>query len=98
MHFVGLALAIILFAAASGCGIAATYQHMTMVWELNDRLPEALRLNPIGWYFGKYIRLSRLQKQFMPESPRPRVIRALAVSMFTLFALSLLTFYVSMKY
>ena len=39
-------------------------------FEVNQRLPESQKFDPLFWAVGKRMRLRRLQESVLPESPR----------------------------
>jgi hypothetical protein len=81
-------IGIAFFAAAVICAMIAGFQYMEMQHELNARLPEGQKFEPLFWHFGTHMKFKRLQKQFLPESPRPRAIRQLRFAGFACFAIA----------
>ena len=71
---------IVFFAAAVVCAMAANLQYMEMQCELNKRLPEGQKFEPLFWHIGMHMKFRKLRKEFLPESRRPRLIRRLCLA------------------
>jgi hypothetical protein len=52
---------------ASACGLITTLAHYQMMDEVNDKLPDQERFDPIGWYWLKSQRLRREYKRLCPH-------------------------------
>jgi hypothetical protein len=67
-------LAIVIGAAlmATGVGhlIASTLQLVELQSEVNERLPQSDKFEPLFWTLGRQMQLRNLQKNLLPESPR----------------------------
>jgi hypothetical protein len=57
---------------ATGVGhlIASTLQLVELQSEVNERLPQSEKFEPLFWTLGKRMQLRSLQKNSLPQSPR----------------------------
>jgi len=73
--------------AASGvvCLFLANYQYMELQFELNERLPQDQKFEPLIWTIATHQQFRQLRRKFLPESPRPKRALRFAVGGFCLF-------------
>jgi len=74
-----------LAATGSGYIIAANYQYWQLQYEMNERLPDDQKFDPLFWTPFAWERFTRLRKAVLPDSPRPIQARRYAVIGFVLF-------------
>ena len=74
-----------LMATGAGCLMASHFQLSELQFELNKRLPEGRKFEPLFWWFGTYVRLRELQRAVLPQSPRPKKALRFAYIGFALF-------------
>jgi hypothetical protein len=57
---------------ATGVGhlIASNLQLLELQSEVNERLPQPDKFEPLFWSLGKLMQLRRLQRSLLPQSPR----------------------------
>jgi len=81
------ALIIGVFLAASGivCVFLANYQYWELRFEVNERLPEGQKFDPLFWTPFTWFEFRKLYQAVLPESPRPRRALRFAVTGFVLF-------------
>lgn len=72
MYIVAIVVGAALMATGVGHGIASSLQFLELQSEVNDRLPESDKFEPLFWSFGTRMQLRRLQRSLLPDSPRPR--------------------------
>jgi hypothetical protein len=72
MAIVTIVIGVVLMGTGSGCFIASHAQISELQSEINGRLPEGQKFEPLFWWVGTYLRLLALQRQFLPQSSRPR--------------------------
>ena len=58
-------------AAGVGHFIASSLQLLELQSEVNERLPQPDKFEPLFWSLGKRLQLRRLQRSLLPQSPRP---------------------------
>ena len=92
MHQILLAVAILLFVGAQVCFISTTLQLRELQCEVNERLPENEKFEPMWWHLGTRLEFRKLYRRVLPDSPRPRLILRLTISGFGLFLSSIITF------
>ena len=95
MHPLLIAIGTILIVGALVCLILASDQYWELQFELNDHLPEGERFEPrswLSWPTGSWSRFRELQRRVLPDSPRPRRGRRLALSAIGLLLCSLVLF------
>jgi hypothetical protein len=74
---------------ATGIGhfIASSLQLLELQSEVNERLPQSDKFEPLFWSLGKRMQLRRLQRSLLPHSPRPgRAIRFGIIGAFSFFS------------
>ena len=76
-----------LFATGIGCFIAANYQYWNLQAEMNERLPDGQKLDPLFWTPFSWAKFRRLHKAVLPDSPRPRLAVHYTIAGFALFFL-----------
>jgi hypothetical protein len=70
MYTVAIVIGAALMATGVGHLIASSLQLQELQFEVNQRLPESEKFDPLFWTFGKRMQLRSLQKSVLPESPR----------------------------
>jgi hypothetical protein len=71
MYIVAVVVGAALMAAGVGHFIASSLQLLELQSEVNERLPQPDKFEPLFWSFGKRLQLRRLQRSLLPQSPRP---------------------------
>ena len=73
--------------AASGvaCLFLACYHYMELQFEVNERLPDGQKFEPLFWTLLTRQQFRQLQKRVLPESTRPKRALRLTVAGFCLF-------------
>ena len=82
-----LIIGIVLSASGMGCGFIASYEYWTLQSEVNERLPDGQKFEPLFWTLSTHIKLRRLCRVVLPESPRPRRALRFTIVGFVLFFL-----------
>ena len=95
MHRVMIGIAILSFVAAQACFVAAAIDNLELVFEVNERVPEGERFEPLGWYPQKHLNFWKVRKQVLPNSPRAARVKRLAVAGFCLFFISIALYLLS---
>ena len=95
MHPLLIATGTILLVGALVCLILASDQYWQLQFELNDHLPEGEKFEPRSWLYlttGRWSSYRELQRRVLPDSPRPRRGRQLALSGIALLLCSIVLF------
>ena len=73
--------------AASGMVFVflAHYQYSELFFEVNERLPEGKKFEPLFWSMFTRLEFRRLQRAVLPESSRPKRAFRFSVVGFVLF-------------
>ena len=71
MYIVAIVVGAALMATGIGHFIASSLQWLELQSEVNERLPQSDKFEPLFWSLGKRMQLRRLQRSFLPQSPRP---------------------------
>lgn len=71
MHIVAIVVGAALMTTGVGHFIASSLQLLELQSEVNDRLPQPDKFEPLFWSLGKRMQLRRLQRRLLPQSPRP---------------------------
>jgi hypothetical protein len=98
MHALLIEIGTILLVASLLCVVIASNQYWQLQFELNERLPEGEKFEPMSWLSlstGRWSRLRELQRRVLPDSPRPRRGRRLALSAVALLLCSIVLFLVA---
>jgi hypothetical protein len=74
-----------LVATDVGCFIAANYQYWNLQSEMNERLPEGEKLDPLFWNPFSWAKFGRLHKAVLPDSPRSGLAVRYTIAGFALF-------------
>jgi len=69
--YVAVGAGAVLMAAGVGHFIAGSLQLLELQSEVNERLPQSDKFEPLFWSLGKRMQLRRLQRRLLPRSPRP---------------------------
>jgi hypothetical protein len=95
MHALLIEIGTILLVASLVCVIIASDQYWELQFELNERLPKGEKFEPRSWLSlttSTWSRFRELQRRVLPDSPRPRRGRRLALSAIALLLCSLVLF------
>ena len=95
MHQLFIAIGTILLIGSLVCVILASNQYWQLQFELNDHLPEGEKFEPMSWLSlttGRWSSYRELQRRVLPDSPRPRRGRQLALSGIALLLCSIVLF------
>ena len=77
-----LVVALVLLLVAASCGMASTAALWRMVEEVNPKLPENDKFDPMWWAFPKYLRLFREYRRLYPSGRLVRRFWSLVTAMF----------------
>ncbi len=61
------------------------YHYMELQFEVNDRLPPGEKFEQLFWMPATRIRFRQVQKQVLPNSPRPKEVLRFSIIGFCLF-------------
>jgi len=75
MHTVAISIAIALGVAGYVYILKSIQEQLQIQHDINSKLPPDKQFEPTFWGFGARERFRRLQKELLPESPRPRRLR-----------------------
>ncbi|HEV2352531.1 MAG TPA: hypothetical protein VG028_22070 [Terriglobia bacterium] len=98
MHTALLILAGLSFVAAQACFIAASLEWKELQWEVNERLPEGQKFEPMSWHIGTYLEFKRLRESVYPQSLRYKKARRLGIVGTLLFLFSVTIAYSALNY
>jgi hypothetical protein len=70
VHTVAIVIGAALMATGVGHLIASNLQLLGLQPEVNERLPQADKIEPLFWSFPQLMQLRRLQRSLLPRSPR----------------------------
>jgi len=79
VHTVAIVFSAALMATGVGHLIASTLQLLELQSEVNDRLPQSEKFEPLFWSLPQLTQLGRLQRSLLPQSPRIRKAGRLGV-------------------
>jgi hypothetical protein len=71
VYIVAIVVGAALMATGIGHFIASSLQWLELQSEVNERLPQSDKFEPLFWSLGKRMQLRRLQRSLLPQSPRP---------------------------
>jgi hypothetical protein len=71
VYIVAVVVGAALMVAGVGHFIASSLQMLELQSEVNERLPQPDKFEPLFWSLGKRLQLRRLQRSLLPQSPRP---------------------------
>jgi hypothetical protein len=80
---VRLVVALVLLLVVVACGMASTFAAWRIVEEVNPRLPENEKFDPVGWTFPKQLRLFREYRRLYPSGRLVSRFWFLVTAMFT---------------
>ena len=80
-----LIIGIVLAASGLVCVFLANYQYWELHFEVNEKLPEGRKFEPLFWTPLSHIEFRRLQRTVLPGSRRPKRALRFAVIGFVLF-------------
>ena len=80
-----LVIGVILAAGGVVCLFLANYEYWELQFEVNERLPESKKFEPLFWTLLTRMEFRRLHRTVLPESPRPRRALLFAIVGFVLF-------------
>ena len=85
MHIVAVCVGAALMFTGIGHVIASNLQLLELQAEVNNRLPQPQKFEPVFWTFGRWTQLRHLQQKLLPQSPRPKKARRFAAIGFSVF-------------
>jgi hypothetical protein len=71
VFIVAIVVGAALMATGIGHFIASSLQWLELQSEVNERLPQSGKFEPLFWSLGKRMQRRRLQRSLLPQSPRP---------------------------
>lgn len=80
-----LIIGIILGASGIVFLFLASHQYWELQFEVNARLPEGQKFDPLFWTLPKRLEFRRLHRAVLPDSPRPKRARRFTIIGFALF-------------
>ena len=72
MYLFHIILGVCLHLGAVACWLTGIYHQIHLQHEINNKLPKDQQLDPIFWGPDERWKLKRLQRELLPNSPRPR--------------------------
>ena len=72
MHLVAIVASALLLIGGYVCFFRSLNEQFQIQHEINQKLPPEKQFEPLFWSIGTWERFSGLQKELLPESPRPR--------------------------
>ena len=97
MHQVLYAVAILLFVGAQVCFVSIIQLRLELQCEVNNKLPENEKFEPLWWHISTRREFRKLHRRVLPESPRPRLIRRLAIGGFALSLSSIVALLIAVE-
>jgi hypothetical protein len=97
MHTVAIVIGAVLFVSAQISWFLATYELMELQHEVNERLPAAEQFEPMFWSFVTRQKFRALQRNILPNSPRPRRARLFTVIGSAFFVLAIGVLYATFR-
>jgi hypothetical protein len=97
LHVAAIVVAVVMFVSGYVFLFLSINEQFQIQHEINRKLLPAEQFEPTIWWFGAWRRFSQLQKQLLPESPRPRKLRRFLRTSFVLFAAGMLLVAISLK-
>lgn len=85
MNIAALIVGAVLAAGGIVCVFVANYQYWELQSEVNARLPEGQKFEPLFWSIFTDLKFRKLRRAVLPESPRPKRALRFAVIGFVLF-------------
>jgi hypothetical protein len=87
MNASDVVVGIALVAAGVICIFLANYQWWELRFEVNERLPDNEKFEPLFWTFFTYEKFRELRNRVLPDSPRPkRALRYAAIGLCLFFS------------
>jgi len=93
----GTILGVLLMAAGVICLVLSSYQYWELQFEVNERLPQGQKFEPLFWTLGTRRKFRELRKQVLPSSPRPKRSLRFAIAGFCLLFPGVAVLLVSLK-
>lgn len=84
-----ITLVVVFFASALVCAFAGIYERFELQREINQKLPVGQSLEPLFWGPIQRQRFRELQRQVLPDSPRPKRILRLQIGFYCFAAATL---------
>ena len=84
-------MAAALWIGALICVFLANYHYLLLQYEVNERLPEGEKFEPLFWSITTHQKLKQLQRRVLPESKRPAQALRWTIAGFCLMGASLIT-------
>ena len=72
MNVAALIIGVVLTVSGTVCIFVANYQYWELQSEVNARLPEGQKFEPLFWSIFTDLKFRRLRRAVLPESPRPK--------------------------
>ena len=85
MNVAALIVGVVLTASGIVCVFVANYQYWELQSEVNARLLDGQKVEPLFWSLFTDLQFRRLRRAVLPESPRPKRALRFAVIGFVLF-------------
>lgn len=86
MHVSAIAISVALCVAGYVYIFKAIQEQLEIQHEINRKLPPNQQFEPTFWWYGTHQRFRELQRDLMPESPRPQRLRRFRLIGFALLA------------
>jgi len=85
MSTLDIVVGLVLMAAGVVCIFLANQQYWELQFEINERLPQNEKFDPVFWTPITWMKFHELRKQVFPDSPRPKRALRLAIVGFCCF-------------
>ena len=97
MHMVAIAVSIALCVTGYICILKSISEQLQIQHEINLKLPPDKKFEPTFWGYATLRRFRDLQKELMPDSPRPRRLRRFQATGWVLLASGMLLFLATLR-
>ena len=91
----GVILGLLLAAGGVAFLFLANYQRWELQFEVNERLPQGQKFEPLFWTFATHCKFRELYKKVLPNSPRPKRSLYFAIVGFSLFISGIVVLFTS---
>jgi hypothetical protein len=84
MHVAAILLSVALLVAGYVCIFRSLLEQFELQHEINRKLPASRQFEPAFWSLDTHDEFKQLQKELLPDSPRPHRLRAFSLTGFAL--------------
>lgn len=90
MHLVAIGLSVGLLLVGYVCLFSSLNEQFQIQHEINLKLPQDKQFEPTFWSFGSWNQFKTLQKELLPDSPRPHRFQTFRLAGFALLLTGML--------